>query len=223
MEFSKVLKKRRKELQITQQALADQLFVTRQTVSRWENGLSYPNLDVLVKISECLEITLDELLKGEGMTVVNKISEDVRLKEKYRRALIMVSLIIGVSVTLLVVLGYGRATQNTTIDRLNPFLTTKIGYGVLPQGKKMSVDTFISDDPFGNGEWLKFKAGRHTTKDKWVLVSHRGSYVSNVRLITYEEVPTTFKKQVGTDYFKYRQKTMGPRVSKKWGWLPFGG
>lgn len=137
MEFSKVLKKRRKELQITQQALADRLFVTRQTISRWENGLSYPNLDVLVKVSECLEITLDELLKGEGMTVVNKISEDVRLKEKYRRALIMVSLIIGVLVTLLVVLGYGRVTQNTTIDRLNPFLTTKIGYGVLPQGKKV--------------------------------------------------------------------------------------
>lgn len=44
MEFSKVLKKRRKELQITQQALADRLFVTRQTVSRWENGLSYPQL-----------------------------------------------------------------------------------------------------------------------------------------------------------------------------------
>ncbi|KAF0364257.1 hypothetical protein GBP13_03575 [Pediococcus acidilactici] len=93
-----------------------------------------------------------------------EIKEDVRLKEKYRRALIMVSLIIGVSVTLLVVLGYGRATQNTTNDRLNPFLTTKIDDGELPQGKKMSVDTFISDDPFGNGEWLKFKTGQHTTK-----------------------------------------------------------
>lgn len=93
-----------------------------------------------------------------------EIKKDVRLKGKYRRALIMVLLIIGVSVTLLVVLGYGRATQNTTNDRLNPFLTTKIDDGELPQGKKMSVDTFISDDPFGNGEWLKFKAGQHTTK-----------------------------------------------------------
>ncbi len=75
MEFSKVLKKRRKELQITQQTLADRLFVTRQTVSRWENGLSYPNLDVLVKVSECLEITLDELLKGEELkkVLVNRI------------------------------------------------------------------------------------------------------------------------------------------------------
>lgn len=43
---------KRKELHLTQQQVADQLHVTRQTLSRWENNLSYPNLDTLVNLSE---------------------------------------------------------------------------------------------------------------------------------------------------------------------------
>lgn len=45
MQFSKMLKKQRGQLRMTQQDLADRLFVMRQTVSRWKNGLSYPNLE----------------------------------------------------------------------------------------------------------------------------------------------------------------------------------
>lgn len=53
MQFATMLKQRRTELQMTQQEMADQLFVTRQTVSRWENNLSYPNLDTLVRLVTC--------------------------------------------------------------------------------------------------------------------------------------------------------------------------
>ncbi|MCS8623036.1 helix-turn-helix transcriptional regulator [Lactiplantibacillus plantarum] len=47
MQFANVLRKKRKELHLTQQQLADKLHVTRQTLSRWENNLSYPNLDTV--------------------------------------------------------------------------------------------------------------------------------------------------------------------------------
>ncbi|WP_308718714.1 helix-turn-helix domain-containing protein [Lactiplantibacillus plantarum] len=76
MQFANVLRKKRKELHLTQQQLADKLHVTRQTPSRWENNLSYPNLDTLVNLSEFLAVPLDILLKGDGNLMVNKISQD---------------------------------------------------------------------------------------------------------------------------------------------------
>lgn len=107
MQFANVLRKRRKELHLTQQQLADKLHVTRQTLSRWENNLSYPNLDTLVNLSEFLAVPLDILLKGDGNLMVNKISQDVRDKDKYKRYLMIVSAIFILIFLWLSVLGYG--------------------------------------------------------------------------------------------------------------------
>lgn len=222
MEFSRMLKKRRTELNMTQQALADKLFVTRQTVSRWENNLSYPNLDLLVAISDILDISLDEFLKGEGIKMVNQISHDVRSKNKYKRYFIGALTILLGLLLLNIILGYSRYNQKELIDRINPFLTTRYGYGVLPNKSSRKIDTYISDDPLGNGEWLKFEVGQYTPTNKWVLVEHKGSYVSGVRMLESDQIPVNFQEQVGKDYFKYDQKAMGPRVSKKWNWLPWG-
>lgn len=221
MEFSIMLKKRRNELNLTQQNLADKLFVTRQTISRWENNISYPNLDMLVEVSNVLNLSLDKFLKGEESDMVNKLSNDVRLKRLYKKYAIVISSILFFLVVCLITLGFGRYTQNQTIDRINPLLTTQYGYGILPKNVKSESDTFISDDPFGNGEWLKFKTGQYTESNRWVIVAHKGSYVSDVRTINYNELPSTFKEQVGNKYYSYNKKAMGPRVSKEFNWLPF--
>jgi len=65
MEFGEKLKKAREGKGITQQTLANQLYVTRQAVSRWECGARFPDLLTAKKISEILEVSLDELLSGE--------------------------------------------------------------------------------------------------------------------------------------------------------------
>nr|WP_257594037.1 helix-turn-helix transcriptional regulator [Lactiplantibacillus plantarum] len=126
MQFANVLRRKRKELHLTQQQLADQLHVTRQTLSRWENNLSYPNLDTLVNLSEFLAIPLDILLKGDGNLMVNKISQDVRDKSKYKRYLTSVLAIFILIFLWLSVLGYGRATQNEWIDRFKPLFKRSI-------------------------------------------------------------------------------------------------
>ena len=59
------LKAARKAKGITQEELATRLSVVRQTVSKWENGLSVPDADILVKISEILEVPTDKLLGSE--------------------------------------------------------------------------------------------------------------------------------------------------------------
>lgn len=55
----------RMEKKLTQEQLAEQLEVSRQTISNWETGKSYPDIIRVIKMSECCDVSLDDLLKGE--------------------------------------------------------------------------------------------------------------------------------------------------------------
>ncbi|MCH5252599.1 MAG: phosphoribosylformylglycinamidine cyclo-ligase [Lachnospiraceae bacterium] len=55
---------RRKELGMTQQQLAEKLSITFQAVSKWENGSTYPTIELLYELATCLDVTVDELLIG---------------------------------------------------------------------------------------------------------------------------------------------------------------
>ena len=68
VEFGEQLRKAREAKGMTQQSLAEQLYVTRQSVSRWECGDRYPDLLTTKKISQILEVSPDELLSGKEMT-----------------------------------------------------------------------------------------------------------------------------------------------------------
>lgn len=59
------IKKLRKQRGLSQQALAEQLNVTRQAVSQWENGISQPDLDTLTRIAEVLGVDILEVIYGE--------------------------------------------------------------------------------------------------------------------------------------------------------------
>ena len=67
VEFGKKVKKLREEKGMTQQTMADQLYVTRQAVSRWECGARFPDLLTAKKIAQILEVSVDELLSGEEL------------------------------------------------------------------------------------------------------------------------------------------------------------
>ena len=67
VEFGKKVKQVREERGMTQQALAEKLYVTRQAVSRWERGARYPELLTAKKIAKILNVSLDELLSGEEL------------------------------------------------------------------------------------------------------------------------------------------------------------
>ena len=67
--FGRYIAEKRKFLDMTQSALADKLGVTRQAVSRYELGDSFPDVSVLVTIAEIFEVTLDELILAGGATM----------------------------------------------------------------------------------------------------------------------------------------------------------
>ena len=61
----KSIKKYREEKKLTQDDLAEKLSVTRQAVSNWECGKTQPDIETLHKISEALEVSVEELIYGE--------------------------------------------------------------------------------------------------------------------------------------------------------------
>lgn len=75
MDFGGTLQQLRKEQGLTQEALGEQLHVTRQTVSNWETGKNYPDLELLVALSDLFDISLDILLKGDGH-MIRKIDQE---------------------------------------------------------------------------------------------------------------------------------------------------
>ena len=91
--FQENLKTLRKQQGFTQETLAERLNVVRQTVSKWEKGLSVPDAELLVKLAEVLEVSVSTLLGGriEGETEPNAVAEQLaRINEqlviKNRRA-----------------------------------------------------------------------------------------------------------------------------------------
>ena len=59
------IKAARLEKKLTQEQVAEILGVSRQTISNWENEKSYPDIISVIKMSDCYEVSLDYLLKGE--------------------------------------------------------------------------------------------------------------------------------------------------------------
>ena len=74
MEISKCIKDARQNNNISQESLAEQLGVSRQTISSWENGKSYPDLVSIIKMTDIFNISLDKMLK-EDKKLVNNMQE----------------------------------------------------------------------------------------------------------------------------------------------------
>lgn len=82
MEFATQLKKYRTEKNLSQEQLAEKLFVSRQTISNWETEKSYPDVHSLLLISSLFEVSLDQLLKGDIEIMKQEIKEEDIMKSK---------------------------------------------------------------------------------------------------------------------------------------------
>ena len=67
MEFYEKLQELRKNRGVTQEELAEALYVSRTAISKWESGRGYPSIDSLKEISNYFSVTIDELLSGEKL------------------------------------------------------------------------------------------------------------------------------------------------------------
>lgn len=86
MEFHEKLQELRKRKGLTQEELAQHLYVSRTAISKWESGRGFPSIDSLKGISKYFAVSLDDLLSGEELLAI--AAEDNRVKESAKRDLL---------------------------------------------------------------------------------------------------------------------------------------
>jgi len=77
MELGKQIKECRQVAKLSQEELAERVYVSRQTISNWENDKSYPDVHSLVLLSEIFQISLDKLIKGD----IDMMKEEIKKEE----------------------------------------------------------------------------------------------------------------------------------------------
>ena len=130
MEFNEKLQELRKQRGLTQEELAEKLYVSRTAISKWESGRGYPNIESLKAIAKFFGITVDELLSTDEILTIAE--EDNKRKEKYFCDLIYG--LLDLSIIMLLFLpffaekadGIIRSVSLIDLDSVQPYL--KIAY-----------------------------------------------------------------------------------------------
>ena len=130
MEFNEKLQELRKQKGLTQEELAQLLYVSRTAISKWESGRGYPNIESLKALAKVFSVTVDELLSSDE--ILSLAEEDK--KQTKQRFKDMVFGLMDISASLLLFLPFFaqradeavKAVSILTADRLQPYL--KITY-----------------------------------------------------------------------------------------------
>ena len=98
----------RKDKKITQEKLAEKLYISDRAISKWERGLSLPDADKMLELCDILDITVNELLNGEKIEMKedNKKTEKllidmVKQKEESDKRLLSIEIVIGILITVI--------------------------------------------------------------------------------------------------------------------------
>ena len=88
----------RQEAQLSQEELANRVYVSRQTISNWENDKSYPDVNSLVLLSEIFQTSLDNLIKGDVEVMKDVIQkEEIEKMNRYGKSYTIMLIVTVVS------------------------------------------------------------------------------------------------------------------------------
>ena len=121
MEFGEKLQELRKNKGLTQEELAEALYVSRTAVSKWESGRGYPNIESLKEISKFFSVTIDELLSGDKILSIAENENKSNIRN-------MCDLLIGMTdffSVMLIILPIYPKTVDSYIYSVNLFWYTE--------------------------------------------------------------------------------------------------
>lgn len=103
VKIGKFIAERRKKVNLTQMQLAEKLAITDKAISKWERGLSLPDSSIMIELCNILQVTVNDLLCGEVVTVENydkklenNLIEMVKQKEETDKRLLKIEIVLGV-------------------------------------------------------------------------------------------------------------------------------
>lgn len=120
MELHEKLQELRKQKGLTQEELAESLYVSRTAVSKWESGRGYPNIDSLKAIAKFYYVTIDELLSNEELLTIAE--EESKQTEKHYHDLVFGLLDLSVAIFFFLPL-FGQKTEGILEEVSLSFLT----------------------------------------------------------------------------------------------------
>ncbi len=177
--FKENLKAQRKLKGFTQETLAIKVNVVRQTVSKWEKGLSVPDADTLQKLAEVLDITVSQLLgaetpnkpenKNEIAEQLSRINEQLAIKNARARKVwksIVIALILIIIVLSMFSIFYTVRHQNNIVAGITEFTCMLDGkeywysiqyndnYQILSAGGDAYIDDYINTKIYSDANQL---------------------------------------------------------------------
>jgi transcriptional regulator with XRE-family HTH domain len=185
MNIGKEIKVRRTELNLTQEDLAKKLNVSRTAISNWEQQRNYPDIELLVTISDELDISLDKLLRGDSK-MVKELSLDYKKKKRYK-------ILIPIFIFIIIILsGYIYAITNTErYYRYNPELFDKV-----PQFPDPYKNIEVIDKDTLDKTLLTFSGGQSPKGKNFGKLTYKDKYVYQLEFISWREIPTEIQKEL---------------------------
>ena len=160
MEFHVKLQELRKQKGLTQEELAESLYVSRTAISKWESGRGYPNIDSLKAISKFFSVTIDELLSGEEVLTIAE--ENQKQKEAYLRDMVFGLLDLSAAIVFFVPFfgqkadGYVQAISLLFLTEIAPYL--KAAYFVMVIGMVVfGISTLVLQN-YRGAFWVRNKS-----------------------------------------------------------------
>ena len=127
MEFNEKLQELRKSKGLTQEELAEKLFVSRTAISKWESGRGYPGIDSLKEIARFFSVTIDDLICSDEMISVAE-NEKREFADKYVSLICNVMDILPVILLFIPAFGNGSGSSETVslfgLSGITPWVKT---------------------------------------------------------------------------------------------------
>ncbi len=140
MEFKEKLQLLRMNMKLSQEELADRLDISRQSVTKWENGQSFPDIQNLIQLSEIFKVSIDRLVKGNDICTESPFCEQEYPLHEIRTFLV-------------------RAKKNTYTTGENRIMPTQPDSHDFryEDGGYLYADTYYGGQKFVGGErvWIK--------------------------------------------------------------------
>ena len=178
----------RKQHGLSQDDFVNLFNVSRQTISNWENGKSYPDLEMIIKVSDYFKISIDELLKNDVQTV-KKIDNEKKAKKKYL-ILLLVLCFLG---TVIIWGLYSKYQDSIEVDftmekhetyksneTKEPSMNIANGYFSVPKDEKLDIQVKGATD---NGK-LHITI---TDKDNKIYYQLDGQELKNLQTLYFEK------------------------------------
>lgn len=152
MELGNQIRKYRNGLALSQDALAEKVYVSRQTISNWENGKSYPDVNSLVLLSEVFGTSIDNLIKGD----VEIMKKHVRSEERneFKRLTTLYFILFVAMMVSPIPLAYYLKIVGIVIWAALAAVTIFVAFAIEKRKKQYDIQTYREIIAFSEGKKL---------------------------------------------------------------------